>query len=105
MLREFICTFYCEAEDPAVDNALQVVMRRIRREPVKENEVEEEEGMKQALTCYKLTLEGGDAESDDEELRNLEITETEGERGVQGPKFLSLDIKKPVKIMKVNIGT
>ena len=55
-------------------------MRRIWSEPVTENKVGEEEAMKHALACYKLEIEGNDAESDDEELRHLEITETEGER-------------------------
>jgi len=59
--------------------------------------------MKQALDCYKLALEGGDAESDDEELRHIEITETECERGVQGLELLSLYIMKPLKLTKVNI--
>ena len=105
MMKEFIFTFNFEAESPMVDNALQVVMRRIWSEPVAENEVEEEEAMKQALACYKLAIEGNDVESDDEELQHIEITETEGKRGVQVPKLRSSDITKPLKITKFNIGS
>lgn len=76
MMREFICNFNCENENTTVYSALKLVMRRILSEPIKENEVEEEKAMKQALACYKLALEGGNAESDDEELRHIEITET-----------------------------
>lgn len=105
MMKEFICTFNFEAETPTVDNALQVVMRRIWSDPVAENEVEEEEAMKQDLACYKLAIEGNDAESDDEELRHLEIIEAEGEIGVQGLELQSPDVTQPVKVMKVNIGS
>jgi len=75
-MKDFICTFNFEDESPMVDSALQVVMRRIWSEPVTENEVKEEEAMKRALACYKLAIEGDDAEDDNEELRHLEITET-----------------------------
>lgn len=37
MIKQFVCTFSFEAESPTVDNALQVVMRRIWSEPVAEN--------------------------------------------------------------------
>ena len=87
MMKQFIYTFSFEAESPTVDNALQVVMRRIWSEPVAENETEEDEEMKQALACYKLAIEGGDGESDDEELQKLDIIETKGEREVQGPEL------------------
>jgi len=61
--------------------------------------------MKKALACYKLDIEGGDDENDDEELRHLDIIETKGEQGVQGPKLLIPDVTQPLKIKKVNIGS
>jgi len=104
MMREFIYTFDYETKSPIVDSALQVVMRRIWSDPIRENEVEEEKAMREALACYKLALEGGDAESDDEELRHIEITETKGKRGVKGLELESLDITQPLQLTKVNIG-
>ena len=48
--------------------------------------------MKHALACYKLALEGGDGESDDEDPRHLKIVETQGERAVQGPELQIPDV-------------
>jgi len=50
-------------------------------------EVEEEKMVKQAMACYKLAIEEGGTEDNNEELRHIEITMTEGERGVQGPEI------------------
>ena len=50
-------------------------------------------------------MDGGDGESDEEDPRHLNIEETEGEREVQGPDLQILDVEKPLKIKKVNIGT
>jgi len=88
-----------------MDNALHVVMRRIWSEPVLAKESKGDEEMQHALACYKLAVEGGDGESDDEELRHLEIEETKGEREVQGPELLIPDVTQPLQIKKVNIGT
>jgi len=86
LLKEFICTFDGETDRqcPTIDRALQVVMRNILHEPIKNHEVEEEKMVKQAMACYKLAIEEGYAEDLNEELRHIEIPETEGERGVQG---------------------
>ena len=78
-MKQFICTFSFEVESPTMDNALEVVMRRIWSEPVEAKESEGDKEMQHALACYKLAIEGGDEESDDEELRHLDIEETEGE--------------------------
>lgn len=104
-MKEFICKLNFEAESPTVDSALQVVMRRIWSDIAAENEAGEEEAMKHALAYYKLAIEGNDVESDDQELRHLDIIETKGECGVQGHKFLSPYITQPLKTRKVNIGS
>jgi len=107
LLKEFICTFDGETDRqfPAIDSALQVVMRMIWSEPIKKHEVEEEKMVKQAMVCYKLAIEEGDAEDHNEELHHIEIPETIGERDVQGPKLQNLDITQPLQITQVNIGT
>jgi len=104
-MKHLICNFSFEAESPTMDNALQEVMRRILSEPVEENEPKEDKEMKHTLACYKLALEGGDGESDDENPRHLDIAETEGEHEVQSPKLQIPDVAKPLKIKIVNTGS
>jgi len=54
--------------------------------------------MQHALACYKLAIEGGNGESDDEELHHLNIKDTKGEREVQSPDLLSPDVTQPLQI-------
>lgn len=84
-MKQFICTFRFEAEIPTMDNALQVVMRRIWSELTSAKESKGDEEMQHDLARYKLAMEGGDGESNGEELRHLNIADTKGEREVQGP--------------------
>lgn len=46
VMKEFICTFDYEAEQPRVDSALQIVMRIIWSEPIQVTEAKEEQAMK-----------------------------------------------------------
>jgi len=102
MIRHFINTFSFEDESTTTDNALQVVKEKILVESI---ESEWGEQMEHALVCYNLATDGGDDESDEEDLRHLDIAETEGEREVQGPDLKIPDVTKPLKIKKVNIGS
>jgi len=43
--------------------------------------------MDDALACYNLAMDGGDGEDDEDDPRDLEISETKGEHEVQGPKL------------------
>jgi len=55
---------------------------------------------KQTLECYKME----ETKPEDDEPREVHIPEAKGERVVEGLD-ISLDYSKPIKIVKVNIGT
>jgi hypothetical protein len=52
--------------------------------------------VKQLLHCYHVV---------EDKARNIQISEVEGEREIEGPKLDSQDYVAPLKIKKVNIGT
>jgi len=53
-----------------------------------------------ALKCYNVTIEEGE-----EDPKNISIPKLEGQCEVVGPKVEVLDISKPLKTNKVNIGS
>ena len=53
------------------------------------------------MTCYNLF---GEPE-DDDELRNVNIPESEGSRNVAAPDILTDSMNQPLNIWKVNIGS
>ena len=53
------------------------------------------------MTCYNLSREP----EDDDELRNVNILESEGSRDVVAPDILTDSMSQPLKIRKVNIGS
>lgn len=55
---------------------------------------------KKALEYYKIE----EAKQEDDEPREVHIPEVEGEKIVEGPE-ISVDYSKPLKTVKVNIGT
>jgi hypothetical protein len=55
----------------------------------------------QILECYNFSKE----DQDEEDLRNIEIPETKGERVVEGPDIGSIAYSQPLRMHKVNIGT
>jgi hypothetical protein len=53
------------------------------------------------LECYNVYKE----EHDEEDIRNVQVPKTEGEKIVQGPNIESIAYTQPIKTRKVNIGT
>jgi hypothetical protein len=49
--------------------------------------------------CYNINAD------EDDDLRKVNIVETEGQRDVEGPRVELPFIGQPIKINKVNIGT
>jgi hypothetical protein len=49
--------------------------------------------------CYNINAD------EDDDPRNVNITETEGQRDIEGPGFELPFIGQPIKIKKVNIET
>jgi hypothetical protein len=52
------------------------------------------------LECYNVSKE----EKDEEDLENVQLLETEGERAVKGPYLESSTYTRPIKTHKINIG-
>jgi hypothetical protein len=52
------------------------------------------------LSCYHIEEEA----LDEDDLRNIQLTEIEGEGEVEGPCLESTVIVAPIKVNKVNIG-
>ena len=55
--------------------------------------------MKELLSCYHVQEEA----LDEDDPRNIQITEIEGEREVEGPSLESGVFAAPIKVKKVNI--
>lgn len=97
-----IHTFSMYEDDVMIDIALQLANEKNFQG------FEESEGSlpnwtqftEQAVECYKI--EG--TKSEDEEPQEVHILEIEGERVVEGLE-ISLDYSKPLKTVKVNVGT
>ena len=53
------------------------------------------------MTCYNIS---GEPE-DDDDIRNVNILESEGSRNVAAPEIPTDPMSQPLKIRKVNIGT
>jgi hypothetical protein len=57
--------------------------------------------VKELLSCYHVEEEA----PDEDDPLNIQITEIEGEREVEGPSMESKVFSPPIKVKKVNIGT
>jgi hypothetical protein len=49
--------------------------------------------------CYNINVD------EDDDPQNVNISETEGQRDIEGPRVELPFVGKPIKINKVNIGT
>jgi len=100
----FLLTFLFEYQwMDTVDDALQIAKATIFKLPQEPEEFVQPEWTHQlshALECYKLQ-----AEDDDDDPSNINISETEGSHEVQGPSIEDLDITAPLKMKQANIGT
>jgi hypothetical protein len=101
--RNFVATFLFESQHPTVDQELQVIRQRIFEEvPILLVEKEEDEWivpLHKLQGCYNINVD------EDDDPRNVNITEIEGQRDIEGPTVELPFIGQPIKIKKVNIGT
>ena len=101
MVDGFILTFSFEDDFPYIDLALQTVTKKIFenatpftwKQPNWAAQIENE------LECCNLIVE------EEEDPRNIDITESEGYREVTRPEPEILDITNPLKTKKAIIGS
>jgi hypothetical protein len=91
-----------DSEFPSVDQALQMMRQKVFEEesglPL-EQEVDEWTARLQKLhMCYNINVD------EDDDPGKVNITETKGERDVEGPRVKLPFIGQPIKIKKVNSG-
>jgi hypothetical protein len=103
MTPNFIATFLFEIQYPIVDQALQIVRQKVFEEapnsPLEQEEDEWIVPLQKLQGCYNINA------NEDDEPRNVNISETEGKRDIEGPGIELPFVGQPIKIEKVNIGT
>jgi hypothetical protein len=84
-----------------VDQALHIVKHRVFEEapspPLEQEEDEWTMPLHKLQGCYNINVD------EDNDPRNVNITETEGQRDVEGPGVELPFIGQPIKIKKINI--
>jgi hypothetical protein len=78
-----------------------IFIKELEVECITEYQHQNRQTMKELLSCYHVQEEA----LDEDDLRNIQITEIEGEREVEGPSLESKVFVAPIKVKKVNIGT
>ena len=99
----FMMTISFEDRFDGIDEALQEVKAAIFRIPQDPLDLIQPKWHTQvihALKCYNITIE-----AEDEDLRKINILETEGHNEVQGLQIEDPNITAPVKTKQVNIHT
>lgn len=99
----FMMTFSFEDGFESIDEALQEVKTtifRIPQDPLDPIQPDCTTQLSHTLECYNVIVE-----EEDEDPRKVNIPETEGHRGVEGPQLENLDITEPLKPRQGNIGT
>jgi hypothetical protein len=103
MLQNFVTTFLFESEFPLVDQGLNIVRQKIFKEssslPMEQEEDEWTTSFQKLQGCYNINVD------EDDDLRKVNIVETEGHRDVEGLGVELPFIGKLIKIKKINIGT
>jgi hypothetical protein len=103
MTHNFVTTFLFEIQYPMVDQALQVVRQKVFDEapslPLEQEEDEWTAPLQKLQGYYNINV------VEDDDPRNVNITETEGQRDVEGPGVELPFVGQPIKIKKLNIGT
>jgi hypothetical protein len=102
----FVVTFSFEHENPNIDSTLKQIKGVIfidesEVELMTEYQQQNKQTVKELLSCYHVEEEA----PDEDDPRNIQITEIEGEREVEGPSLESKVFVAPIKVKKVNIGT
>jgi hypothetical protein len=102
MIQNFVTTFLFESEFPLVDQALQIVRKKVFKEesslPMEQEEDQWTVPFQKLQSFYNINAH------DDDDPRKVNITEIEGQRNVEGPGVEIPFIGQPIKIKKVNIG-
>jgi hypothetical protein len=103
MTQTFVTTFLFESQYPTVDQGLQIVRQKVFEEaprlPLEQEEDEWTMPLQKLQGCYNINVD------EDDDPRKVNITETEGQRDIEGPGVELPFIGQPIKIKKVNIGT
>jgi hypothetical protein len=83
MTQNFVTTFLFESQYPSVDQALQIVIHKVFEEasnlPLDQEEDEWTMPLQKLQGCYNINAD------EDDDPRKVNITETEGQRDVEGP--------------------
>jgi hypothetical protein len=102
MTQKFIATFLFESQYPTVDQDLQIVRQKVFEEasnpPFEQEEDEWIAPLQRLQGCYNINVD------EDDDPRNVNISEIEGQRDIEGPGIELPFVGKPIKIKKVNIG-
>jgi hypothetical protein len=102
MTQNFVTTFLFESQFPSIDQALPIVRKKLFEEAsslsLEQEEDEWTAPLQKLQGCYNINTD------EDDDPRKVKITETEGQRDVEGPRVEFPFIGQPIKIKKVNIG-
>ena len=100
ILRENLYLTFDQLEYPLVDDALELARMKIAEDPSPIcTHPDWTTQIKNARECYNFTID------EDDDPRNINISESKGSRTVAGPTLECLEITEKLKIKKVNIGT
>jgi hypothetical protein len=104
--QNFIVTFSFEHENPNIDSTLKqirgvIFIKEPQVELITEYQQQNRQIVKELLSCDHVHEE----ELDEYDPHNIQITEIEGEREVEGPSLESESFSMPIKVKKVNNGT
>jgi hypothetical protein len=102
MTHNFVTTFLFEIQYLTVDQALQTVRQKVFEEapiPLEKEEDEWTAPLQKLQGCYNINVD------EDDDPRKVNITETKGQRNVEGPKVELPFIGQSIKIKKFNIKT
>lgn len=101
MVNGFILTFNFEDDFPYIDFSLQIVKKNIFENvtPLTWQQPNWAAHIENVLECYNLIAD------EEEDPRKIDIAESKGYNEVNGLEIEILDITKPHKTKKVNIGS
>jgi hypothetical protein len=95
--------FLFESQYPTVNKALQIVRQKVFEEvpncPLEQEEDEWTAPIQKLQGCYNINVD------EDDDPRNVKISETEGKRDIEGLGIELPFVGQPIKIKKLNIGT
>jgi hypothetical protein len=95
--------FLFESQYPTIDQDLQIVIHKVFEEApnplLEQEEYEWTVPLQRLRGCYNINAD------EDDDPRNVNISETEGQRDIEGPGIELPFVGQPIKIKKVNIGT